>query len=59
MNLTLHASKAMARFIKKQSKIEIERLLCDDPALVDRVPNQSSPVNLDLVAACDSNQPRL
>lgn len=46
MNLTLHASKAMARFIKKRSKVEIERLPCDVPALVGRVPIQSSPVNL-------------
>ena len=46
MNVTLHASKAMARFIKKRSKIEIERLPCDDPALVGRVSIQSSPINV-------------
>ncbi|PQA34586.1 hypothetical protein, partial [Amnimonas aquatica] len=46
MNLTLHASKAMARFIKKRSKIDIDRLPCDDPALVGRVPIQSTPVNV-------------
>lgn len=46
MNLTLHASKAMVRFIKQRSKIEIARLPCDDPARVGRVPIQSSPVNL-------------
>lgn len=46
MQVTFHASKPMARFLKKRSGVELTRLPCDDPAVVGRVPLHSSPMHV-------------
>lgn len=46
MQVTFHASKPMARFLKKRSGVELTRLPCDDSAQVGRVPLRSSPMHV-------------
>lgn len=46
MKVTFYATKPMARFLKRLSGITPERLPCDDPKLVGRVPLMSSPLHV-------------
>ena len=46
MQVTFYASKPMARLLKKRSGVELTQLSCDDPALVGRVPLQSTTLHV-------------
>ena len=46
MRVTFYATKPMARFLKRVSGLTLDRLPCDDPKLVGRVPLMSSPLHV-------------
>lgn len=46
MNVTFYATKPMARFLKRCFGMQVERLPCDDPKAVGRVPLLSSPTHV-------------
>lgn len=46
MKVTFYATKPMARYVKRLSGLTLDRLPCDDPKLVGRVPLMSSPLHV-------------